>query len=123
MNRMPSVSQRSRCFVWVKSVSPRIVTRRKPPRGLALVMAQLGKDEGCPALALPALGSFLWSREALTDLAGCDLANADLLEAIRGDSDTINSTAGAMEQRIRSRRLVAVWDRASQHNRRVCVIT
>jgi methylase of polypeptide subunit release factors len=59
-------------------------------RGLSLVMEKLGKDEGCPALALPALGSFLWSRDALADLEGCDLANTDLLEAIRALAFTID---------------------------------
>ena len=32
MNRMPSWSQRSRCLVWVKSVSPRKVILRNPAR-------------------------------------------------------------------------------------------
>ncbi|MFI5458113.1 MAG: Eco57I restriction-modification methylase domain-containing protein, partial [Isosphaerales bacterium] len=58
-------------------------------RGLWLVMEKLGSDRGCPELSLPALGSFLWSREALPDLAGCDLANADLLDAIRALAFTI----------------------------------
>ena len=53
-------------------------------------MEKLGKDEGCPALALPALGSFLWSPGAIADLAGCDLTNADLLEAIRALAFTID---------------------------------
>src|SRR5437016_537675 len=32
MNRIEPWSQRSRCLVWLKSVSPRTVTLRKPPR-------------------------------------------------------------------------------------------
>ncbi|MBI3273379.1 MAG: N-6 DNA methylase [Planctomycetes bacterium] len=52
-------------------------------RGVVLVMGKLGKDEGCPALALPALGSFLWSEAAIGVLGGCELANHDLLAAIR----------------------------------------
>lgn len=52
-------------------------------RGLALVFDALGNDAGCPALGLPALGSFLWSVGAAPDLAGCDLANRDLLDAVR----------------------------------------
>ena len=52
-------------------------------------MEKLGSDQGCPELGLPALGSFLWSREAVADLAGCDLANADLLDAIRALAFTI----------------------------------
>ena len=34
-------------------------------------------------LALPALGSFLWSREAAPELNGAELANHDFLEALR----------------------------------------
>ena len=48
---------------------------------LRLVMSQL--DDGCPALALPALGSFLWSRQCVPHLEPCALANEDLLAAIR----------------------------------------
>src|SRR2546425_2379330 len=51
--------------------------------GLRLVMAKLGSDAGCPELALPALGSFLFSREAIPDLEACDIANAHLLDAVR----------------------------------------
>jgi hypothetical protein len=84
--------------------------------GLRLVMEKLGSEHGCPELALPALGSFLWSSDAVADLLGkresgvgnrlqentssqspdsplptpdspsmapCELANADLLDAIR----------------------------------------
>jgi len=76
--------------------------------GLRLVMALLGGDEGSPALGLlasivmlseakhlsggdlgysalglPALNSFLFSRQAMLDLADCELANHDLLDAIR----------------------------------------
>ena len=52
-------------------------------RTLRLVMQALGRDEGCPGLALPALGSFLWSELACPDLEGCDLANQHLLETAR----------------------------------------
>jgi hypothetical protein len=52
-------------------------------RALRLVMEKLGSDPGCPELALPALGSFLWSAQAMPELAACDLANHALLEAIR----------------------------------------
>jgi hypothetical protein len=51
--------------------------------GLRIVMAKLGSDAGCPELALPALGSFLFSREAIPDLEACDIANAYLLDAVR----------------------------------------
>ena len=49
---------------------------------LSVVMTKLGTT-GCPELALPALGGFLFSADALPDLQGCQLANVDLLEAVR----------------------------------------
>jgi N-6 DNA Methylase len=49
----------------------------------ALRAVMNGLDDGCAALALPALGSFLWSKSALPHLDGCQLANADLLAALR----------------------------------------
>ncbi len=52
-------------------------------RALRLVMEKLGQDAGCPELALPALGSFLWSEAALPNLCRAELANRDLLEAVR----------------------------------------
>ncbi len=52
-------------------------------RTLALVMAKLGDDAGCPDLGLPALGSFLWSPAATPDLDGRELSNRDLLTVIR----------------------------------------
>ncbi len=62
---------------------------------LTLVFEALGKPDGCPQLALPALGSFLWSRSSTPDLSGPPqlgitsdqapvvIRNEDLLEAIR----------------------------------------
>jgi hypothetical protein len=50
--------------------------------GLRLVMQKLGNG-GCAELGLPALGSFLFSDEAIADLNACELANHDLLEAVR----------------------------------------
>ncbi|HEY3283398.1 MAG TPA: N-6 DNA methylase [Armatimonadota bacterium] len=75
-------------------------------RGLNLVFTKLGQDDGCPELGLPALGSFLWRapgtgcqlpgtaapnteaptaaiQSATPDLDWADLANRDLLEALR----------------------------------------
>jgi len=52
-------------------------------RGLLLIMRKLGEAEGCPELGLPALGSFLWSEEAVPDLETCQIANHDLLAAVR----------------------------------------
>lgn len=50
---------------------------------LRLVMEKLGSDAGCPELGLPALGSFLFSKGALQDLEECEIANHDLLDAVR----------------------------------------
>jgi hypothetical protein len=50
---------------------------------LKLVMAKLGDDAGSAELGLPAIGSFLWSQEAIPHLASSELENHDLLEAIR----------------------------------------
>ena len=49
---------------------------------LTLVMVALDKEGGLPALGLPALGSFLWRREAIADLADGHLRNRDLLAAV-----------------------------------------
>src|SRR6266480_3340617 len=51
--------------------------------GLRLVMEKLGDEKGCPELGIPALDSFLFSREAIADLADCEIANHDLLDAVR----------------------------------------
>ena len=51
--------------------------------GLCLVMRRLGAEDGCAELGLPALGSFLWSTEAIRSLADAALSNRDLLDAIR----------------------------------------
>lgn len=50
---------------------------------LRLVMEKLGSDAACPELGLPALGSFLFSKGALPDLEECEIANHDLLDAVR----------------------------------------
>jgi hypothetical protein len=42
-----------------------------------------GSSWSYPPLGLPALGSFLWSAEAIPDLAAAELANHDLLDAVR----------------------------------------
>jgi len=51
--------------------------------GLWLVMGKLGSVDGCPELGLPALGSFLFDQEAMSELTGLDIANSDLLDAVR----------------------------------------
>ncbi|MCL4528589.1 MAG: hypothetical protein M1282_04160 [Chloroflexi bacterium] len=58
--------------------------------GLRLVMQNLGSDMGCPELGLPALGGFLFSPTATADLAQCDIANHDLLDAIRALAFTMD---------------------------------
>ena len=52
-------------------------------QALCLVITRLGHDDGCPELGLPALGGFLFSPSAAPDLDTAELANADLLAAIR----------------------------------------
>lgn len=75
----------------------RLATRRKGTQhsdqwqGLKLVFQKLGADEGCPALGLPALGSFLWSNDSTPNLDSCELANADLLASIRALTVTSDS--------------------------------
>ncbi|MDA2923114.1 N-6 DNA methylase [Acidobacteria bacterium AH-259-L09] len=49
---------------------------------LKIVMGKLA-EEGCPELGLPSLGSFLFSPHAIENLKGCQIANHDLLDAIR----------------------------------------
>ena len=56
--------------------------------GLRVVMEKLGSNGGCPELGLPAFGSFLWSEQAVPELAGCDIANRDFLNAVRALSYT-----------------------------------
>lgn len=50
-------------------------------KGLTLLFDLLG-EKGCPALGLPALGSFLWSAKATEALDGAVIANRDLLRAV-----------------------------------------
>ncbi|MCC7176058.1 MAG: N-6 DNA methylase [Bryobacterales bacterium] len=83
----PAAQKRYRDF-YATTRLRRLATTRAGSRhhdlysGLKLVMDKLCGD-GCPELALPALGSFLFSPRALPDLNGCDLSNLHLLETIR----------------------------------------
>jgi type I restriction-modification system DNA methylase subunit len=61
--------------------------------GLRLVMLKLGSDSGCSELGLPALGSFLFSEDAIADLKHCELENHDLLDAVRALSFTTDNQA------------------------------
>jgi hypothetical protein len=53
-------------------------------QGLRLVMGKLGEEGGCAELGLPALGGFLFAEEGPAGLGSLDIANRDLLAAIRG---------------------------------------
>jgi SOS-response transcriptional repressor LexA len=59
-------------------------------QGLRLVFAKLSSDSGCTELGLSALGSFLWSDKATPDIDGSELANTDLLAAIRSLAFTLD---------------------------------
>ncbi|HEV58960.1 MAG TPA: type II DNA modification enzyme, partial [Phycisphaerales bacterium] len=59
-------------------------------RALRLVFGKL--HTGCPELALPALGSFLFSPQSTPDLSDADIANADLLEAVRNLTFTVEGS-------------------------------
>jgi hypothetical protein len=61
--------------------------------GLRLVMQKLGSDLGCLELGLPALGSFLFSENAMSDLNNCEIANHDLLDAVRALAFAADSQA------------------------------
>lgn len=52
-------------------------------QALRLLFRGLSSENGCPDIALPPLGSFLWSEKAVADLMGCELRNRDLLTALR----------------------------------------
>ena len=47
-----------------------------------LITRFLGSDPGCPELAIPPLGSFLWSPKASPDLNDCLISNRHFLEAV-----------------------------------------
>ena len=70
---------------------------------LKLVMATLDQD-GCSALALPGLGSYLWSREAIGLLADAKVTNDDLLDSIRSLSTV---EAGGVRRTVDFRNLGA----------------
>jgi len=83
-----AAAQRYRRYYSVMRLRELAGQRRGTPHGdlwqaLLVVFRGLSSDRGCPELGLPALGSLLWSDAAAPDLDTCQLANADLLEAIR----------------------------------------
>jgi hypothetical protein len=61
-------------------------------QGLKVVMEKLDSS-GCPELGLPALGSFLWSKKAVPELTNCEIANRDLLDAVRALAFTTDGHA------------------------------
>lgn len=59
-------------------------------QGFRLVSEKLG-DHGCPELGLPALGSFLFSKnKAIPDLENSEISNEDFLNAIRALAFTLD---------------------------------
>lgn len=52
-------------------------------QGLRIVMQKLGDNNGCEFLGLSVLGSFLWSKEAISDLMQGEISNIDLLSVVR----------------------------------------
>ncbi len=71
-------------------------------RSLKVVMDALGSDEGCPALGLPGLGSWLWSASAVAALGACELSNRHLLRAVEALAFT---TQGSLRRVIDYRNL------------------
>ena len=59
-------------------------------RAFRLVTSKLGSQKGTVELALPALGGFLFSDGATTDLVGADLPNRPFLEAVRSLAFTVD---------------------------------
>ena len=79
---------RERYVTWygTRPLRDRALRRRGGPhpdlwQRLRLVMGKL--DQGCPELALPALGSYLWSADACPDLMSAECDNASLHIALR----------------------------------------
>ncbi|MDR1546455.1 MAG: N-6 DNA methylase, partial [Deltaproteobacteria bacterium] len=74
----------------LRAMASKIRGTRHPDlwRGLKLVLA--GMHGGCPQLGLTALGGFLFSPEATPELNQVELANVDLLEAIRALAYTVD---------------------------------
>jgi len=70
--------------------------------GLKVVMRALAAGAGAPGLALPALGSFLWSPEAIPHLEAAQLSNEHLLAAVRSLSEV---TEGGVRRAVDYRNL------------------
>jgi hypothetical protein len=91
---------------------------------LRLVFDTLGSDEGCPQLGLPALGGALFAPESLGLVGRSELANAELLAAVRSLSqiaDRASGTTRAVDYRnLGAEELGSVYESllelASQHD-------
>jgi hypothetical protein len=70
--------------------------------GLKVLMRALAAGAGAPGLALPALGSFLWSPEAIPHLEAAQLSNEHLLAAVRSLSEV---TEGGVRRAVDYRNL------------------
>jgi hypothetical protein len=81
-----SAKERYRRFYATRRLRELAGTMRGGPHGdlwQGLMTVMRGLDGGCAPLALPALGSFLWSPSAVPHLGAASLANEDLLTAMR----------------------------------------
>ena len=80
-------------------------------RSLCLIFEKLEK-EGCTELGLPALGSLIWSKQAIGDLTDCDISNRDLLDCIRALAFTVrnNSLIAVDYKNIGSEELGSIYE-------------
>ncbi|HOT74390.1 MAG TPA: N-6 DNA methylase, partial [Candidatus Wallbacteria bacterium] len=60
-------------------------------RALQVVMNILCGSENSIQIALPALGSFLWTEDSITDIVNCEIENRDFLEAVRSIGFTVDN--------------------------------
>jgi len=74
----------------LRTLAERTRGTRHPDLWCALRLVLDRLYHGCPHLALPALGSFLFSRDATPDLNDLEIANKDLLKAIRALAFTVD---------------------------------
>jgi len=80
--------QRYRDFYSLSRLRRRSMHRTGTPHpdlwtSFQLITQKLGSDDGCPELALPPLGSFLWQSDQSTpDLNGCLVSNRHFLFAV-----------------------------------------
>ncbi len=58
---------------------------------LKLIFAKLADNDGCPELALPALGGFLFSNDAVSDLIDCKVRNLHIQKTIYSLAYTVDN--------------------------------